>query len=106
MDAALAVMLTASLLHEAYQGQDSYGAPTFTPGISRAARVDYVARRFTTSTGQEAVSRAIAYLDWPAGMRFGLRDRYTLPDGLQPQAQRIDHWTDETGAQDHACVFF
>lgn len=98
--------LTDTLTHEAWTGQDSYGKPTFAAPVPHAARVEYVVRRFTTAAGQEKVSRAIAYLAWPAGLRFGLRDRYTLSDGEQPEVQRVDHHTDETGAQDHVSVFF
>ena len=103
MDPALLEMLTETVQHAAYTGQDSYGTPTFAAPVARPARVEYGTQRFTTAQGQERVSRALVYFAWD--FPLDLRDQVTLDDGSRPALQRIDRFKDEVGNPSHYEVY-
>jgi hypothetical protein len=104
MEAALQAMLTTTLQHQPYTGQDSYGAPSYGSLTLRPARLDWKTARFVSAQGEERISRAIAYLAWDFDL--DLRDKLVLPDGTAPALQRIDAYDDEEGEPHHYKVFF
>jgi hypothetical protein len=100
MHPTLKAMLTQTVTLEAYQGQDSYGVPTYAAAVSLAARVQYRPRRIVTAQGEERTSRARVFLDG-AGPAIDLRDRLSLPDGTRPALLTAAPVYDEVGVLDH-----
>jgi hypothetical protein len=100
MDPALKTMLTETLLHQAYLGQDAYGKPHYGSPVPRPGRLEY---RLTTGTAAQAerVSLTVAFLD--ADFDLDVRDKLTLPDGSVPAIQEVQSVADPlvSGVVDH-----
>lgn len=92
-------MLSETVYHAAYSGQDGYGQPTYAPAIARACRIEWKLRRIVTATGQERMSRARVFLDGTFTM--DLRDQLTLPDGTMPTLQLVYAPSDVDGTRHH-----
>lgn len=103
---AVADRLTASLqpdvTHEAWTGQDGYGAATYAAGVARAAIIEQKQRLHRTSNGREVVTKAKITILRPitpngaAGRTepIDVRDRFTLPDGSTGPIVDIGGFTD------------
>ena len=80
----------APITHEAWIGQDAYGAPSYAPGVLRKAVIGQDGRRFNTNAGDVVASRAVvSFVEAvePNGAEgrdepIDLRDRITLPGGI------------------------
>lgn len=103
MHAALAMLLTDTVSHATYTGQDGYGAPTYAAAVTHPCRVEYKIRRITNAQGEERVSRARLFFD--GDVVIGLRDKLVLEDETAPAIQLIYRVRDETGALDHVEVW-
>ena len=99
METAFRALLTETVTHAAYAGQDGYGTPTYGKGHSRPARVQYTIRRIVNAQGQEVLSRCKVFLDSDASLT--LKDRLTLADGTSPPLQLLSPVRDETGTLSH-----
>jgi hypothetical protein len=87
MDPALVAMLTETIAHAAYTGQDSYGKPTYGAPVNRAARIQYQVTAVTTAQGQERTSTTKIICNGNFGIT--VRDKLTLPDGTSPTIQQV-----------------
>ena len=87
-------MLTETVSHQSYVGQDAYGKPTYGPAVERPALIQY--RVTTGGQGQQAerVSTTIIYCD--ADFVLSVRDRLVLPDGSAPAIQDVYRLPDPT----------
>src|SRR5262245_31925928 len=102
MHPALVAMLTQTVTHVPYTGQDRYGKPTYGAAVQRATRIQYVVQRITTADGQERVSTTTLFFN--GDFTLNVRDKLTLPDTTSPAIQQvysaedplqpgvIDHW--------------
>ena len=101
MDPALLDMLTETVTHEPYTGQNAYGAPQYGAPVQLAARVAYRVTTLTNAQGQERTSTSVVYLN--GDVEISVRDRITLPDGSKPAIQGVYSPTDPTqpGVVDH-----
>jgi hypothetical protein len=87
MDAALAAMLTETVGHAAYTGQDSYGKPMHAGVVNRPARIQYQVTTLTNAAGQERTSTTTVYFD--GNFTLTVRDLLILPDGTRPAIQQV-----------------
>ena len=101
MDQELKTMLTETVTHQAYLGQDGYGKPQYSSGVTVPARVAYRTTTLVNAQGQERTSTTVIYLD--GDITLTLRDKITLADGSAPAIQNIYSPTDPTrpGIPDH-----
>jgi hypothetical protein len=91
----LAAMLTETVTHEAYQGQDGYGSPLYGAAALRPCRVEYRVSRIVTAQGEERTSNTRIFFD--TDFELKLRDRIVLADGTAPQMLMIYRPPDEFG---------
>lgn len=96
---ALAALLTQTVLHAPYTGQDGYGASTYGPAVSREASMQYEVRQVLTPQGEQAVSMTVLFLNGDAPV--GSRDKFTLPDGTSPAIQQLMAVNDVNGSLSH-----
>lgn len=81
--------LLAPVLHEAWTGQDEYGAPTYDEAVTLQAMVQEGTNQVRTRAGEVITTRAcISFLEPVAANGAGgrrepidPRDRFTLPSG-------------------------
>ena len=101
MDPALLDMLTETVLHAPYTGQDAYGKPTYGPAVARLASIEYRLTTGNQTQGAERVSFTIVYFD--ATFPLSVRDKLTLPNGSSPAIQEVGSKVDPTqpGVVDH-----
>ena len=101
MDPALLDMLTDTVTHQAYTGQDQFGKPTYGPAIQRPARVAYRVTTLTNAQGQERTSTSVVYTN--GDFAITVRDKIILDDGTAPAIQGIYSPTDplQPGVVDH-----
>lgn len=101
MHPALKAMLTETVGHQSYTGQDMYGKPTYGPVVNRPGRVQY--RITVGGQGPNAgrVSVTLVYFD--ADFALDVRDKLILPNGSAPAVQEVNSMTDPTipGVVDH-----
>ncbi len=80
---ALANSLTSDLqhdvVHEAYEGPNDQGAPTYGSAVQRPALVEHRQRQVRGDEGNVVMARAKVSFLHP--VRIGPLDRITLPDG-------------------------
>jgi hypothetical protein len=103
MDPALAALLTDTISHATYTGQDSYGTPTWATPVSHPARIEWRVRRMMTAQGEERISTVRVFLEGTVVVEP--RDKLVLSDGTAPAIQRVTRLTDETGAWHHTEVY-
>jgi hypothetical protein len=84
---ALAALLTQTVLHAPYTGQDGYGASTYGPAVTREASIQYDLRQVPTPQGEQARSMTLVFLN--GDQPVGARDKLTLPDGTSPAIQQL-----------------
>jgi hypothetical protein len=94
MDPALKTMLTETVTHQAYLGQDGYGMPQYGSPVTVPARVAYRVTTLANAQGQERTSTTVVYMD--GDIILTLRDKITLADGSAPAIQNIYSPTDPT----------
>ena len=94
MDPALLDMLTETVLHQAYVGQNQYGQPQYGAPIARPARIAYRVTTLTNAQGQERTSTTVVYTE--GDFVITVRDKITLPDATAPAIQAIYSPTDPT----------
>lgn len=101
MDPALKAMLTETVSHQAFTGQDQYGKPTYSAPVQRPARVAYRVTTLTNAQGQERTSTTVIYCD--GDFDVSVKDRIVLADGTAPAIQGIYSPIDPTqpGVIDH-----
>lgn len=101
MDPALLDMLTDTVTHEPYTGQNAYGVPQYGSPVQLPARVAYRVATLTNAQGQERTSQTTVYLN--GDVEVSVRDRLTLPDGSKPAIQNIYSPSDplNPGVPDH-----
>ena len=87
MHPAPKTMLTETVLHASYTGQDAYGKPQHGPAVARLASIEYRLTTGNPSQGAERVSFTIVYMD--ADFPLSSRDKMTLPDGTSPAIQEV-----------------
>lgn len=99
MHPALTAMLTDTFTHEAYVGQDGYGAPTYAAPVTRKGRLEIRIATVITAQGPMRVPQTRVFF----GEDFALdqRDRLTCPDGTTPRLQVVTRVTDAQGHFDH-----
>jgi hypothetical protein len=95
----LAAMLTETVSHEAYVGQDGYGAPQYDAAVLRPCRVEFKVGPVVTATGEERTSSTRIFFE--SDFTLNLRDRLVLEDGTAPQIQAIYRPRDEYGIVHH-----
>jgi hypothetical protein len=91
----LAAMLTETVTHEAYQGQDGYGSPVYSAPAPRPCRVEYRVSRIVTALGEERTSNTRIFFD--TDFTLNLRDRIVLEDTTAPQILAVYRPRDEEG---------
>lgn len=96
---ALAALLTQTVLHAPYTGQDGYGASTYGPAVTRAASIQYDVRQIPTPQGEQARSMTLVFLN--GDFALGARDKLTLPDGTSPAIQQLMAVNDVNGSLSH-----
>jgi hypothetical protein len=96
---ALAALLTQTVLHAPYTGQDGYGASTYGPAVTREASIQYDVRQIPTPQGEQARSMTLVFLNGNAPV--GARDKLTLPDGTSPAIQQLVAVMDVDGHPSH-----
>jgi hypothetical protein len=99
MHEALQRLLTDTIEHHAYLGQDSYGAPLYAPLVRRLCRLEAMVRRVVDAQGQERVSRSRCFFD--GDVTLTLRDKLLLPDGTSPPILQLASVKDVDGSVDH-----
>ena len=99
MEPALAAMLTETVSHSTYIGQDGYGTPLYTPAVIRACRVEFKVGPMVTAQGEERTSSTRIFFN--SDFTLQLRDRLLLEDGTAPQIQMIYRPRNEFGAVHH-----
>ena len=99
MDAALAALLTDTVLHAAYVGQDNYGKPQYGTPVARPARVEYSTQTLVIGATGDIVNQTLVYLN--ADFAIDERDKITLADGSSSSISQIERWTDEYGQPDY-----
>ena len=101
MDPALTTMLTETVSHAAYVGQNQYGQPQYGAPVQRAARVAYRVTTLTNAQGQERTSTTVVYTE--GNFVITVRDKIILPDATAPAIQAIYSPTDplQPGVVDH-----
>ena len=101
MHPALVGMLTETVQHAPYTGQDAYGKPTYGPAVARLASIEYRLKTQNQPQGAERVSFTIVYFD--ATFPLSSRDKLTLPDGTSPAIQEVGSKVDPDypGVTDH-----
>ncbi len=99
MDAWLRAMLTETVSHQAYLGQDGYGASQYGLAVERPCRIEAKVQPIPTAQGEERTSMTRIFFapDFP----LELRDRIVLPDETAPQIQRVTLSHDEFGVPHH-----
>lgn len=104
MEPELAAMLTETVSHEAFTGQNAYGTPTYAPAVMRPCRVEYKVGPMVTATGEERTSSTRIFFD--SDFTLQLRDKIVLEDGTAPQIQSIYRPRDEAGEIHHQEILF
>lgn len=104
MEPALAAMLTETVSHQAYTGQDGYGSPVYSPATLRPCRVEFKVGPMVTATGEERTSSTRIFFD--SDFTLNLRDRIMLEDGTAPQIQTIYRPCNEFGEVHHQEILF
>jgi hypothetical protein len=101
MDPALQTMLTQTVSHQPYTGQDVYGKPTYGAVVEHPALIEY--RITTGGQGQQAERVSVTVVYCEANFPLTVRDRLVLPDGTAPAIQDVQSWPDPTqpGSTDH-----
>jgi len=104
MHPALAVLLTQTVEHRAYTGQDAYGKPTYGAPVTRRCRIEYQVQTVGNQQGQERTSNTALYFDGTFAVTG--RDTLLLPDGTAPAIQQVQVWEDplQPGVIDHVKV--
>lgn len=92
MHPALRAMLTETVTHAAYAGQDHYGKPQYGAPVVRPARIQYVVTTVVNPQGQERTSTTKIVMD--GDFAISVRDRLTLADGTSPAIQQVYSPTD------------
>jgi hypothetical protein len=87
MEAVLRAMLTQTVMHSAYTGQDAYGKPTYAAAVARACRIQYEVRSVANPQGQERTSNTVIFFD--GTFPLTVRDKLVLPDGTAPALQLV-----------------
>jgi hypothetical protein len=102
MEPSLVAMLTETVTHAAYYGQDLYGKPVYSEAVQRPARIQYEVTVVNVQ-GQERTSTTTVYFngDFP----LTVRDKVILPDGQAPAIQSIASPRDMQGQIYHHKVF-
>ena len=99
MDPALKAMLTDTVSHAAYVGQNAYGQPQYTTPVTRPARIAFKVTTVTNAQGQERTSNTIIYFDGDVVVTLRIKSR---PDTTAPAIQAVYAPTDPlTGLVDH-----
>jgi hypothetical protein len=83
----LKAMLTETIEHASYAGQDQYGKPLYGGAITRPARIQYKVRTVRTAQGQERTSETQVICD--GDFDITVRDKITFPDGTSPAIQAV-----------------
>lgn len=104
MEPELAAMLTETVQHQAYTGQNGYGAPTYGPAVLRACRVEFKVQPVRTGQGEEYTSDTHIFFD--VDFTLQLRDKVLLEDGTAPQIQAVHQYKDEFGTRHHQVAYF
>lgn len=104
MEPELAAMLTETVSHASYTGQDGYGAPVYGPAGVRACRVEFKVAPMVTAQGEERTSQTRIFFD--TDFELKLRDRLVLEDGTAPQIQAVYRPRDEFGVVHHQEALF
>ena len=101
MHPALVAMLTDTIQHSVYSGQDAYGKPTYASPVARKARIQYEVTTVTNQQGQERTSTTVLYMD--GTFPLSVRDKLVLSDGSAPAIQLVYAPTDpeNPGVIDH-----
>lgn len=99
MDPELAALLTDTVQHAPYQGQDGYGMPLYGTPVNRPAQVEYRTEMGLAGGTREIVSETLVYLN--ATFAIDERDRIVLEDGSAPGISAIERWKDELGQPDY-----
>lgn len=97
-------MLTETVQHQSYTGQNGYGAPTYGPAVPRPCRVEFKVAPLVTAQGAERTSNTRIFFD--ADFTLQLRDRIVMEDGTAPQIQAIYRPKDEWGNLHHQEALF
>jgi hypothetical protein len=100
----LAAMLTETVSHEAFAGQDGYGSPQYEAAVLRSCRVEFKVGPVVTATGEERTSSTRIFFD--SDFTLNLRDRIVLEDGTAPQIQAVYKPRDEFGTIHHQEILF
>lgn len=98
----LVALLTDTVQHAAYQGQDGYGAPTYGTPVARPVRVEYATQTLVVGVTGDLVNQAYLYFNWDFSLDE--RDQLTLETGESPRISKIERWKDEHGQQDYLRV--
>jgi hypothetical protein len=104
MEPELAAMLTETVSHEAYIGQNGYGTPQYEAAVTRPCRVEFKVGPMVTATGEERTSSTRIFFD--SDFTLNLRDRIVLEDNTAPQIQSIYRPRDEFGNVHHQEALF
>jgi hypothetical protein len=101
MHPALAAMLTQTVQHSAYTGQDPFGKPLYGSAVARACRIEYQIAVTPNQQGQGRVSNTVVYFD--GTFPLTVRDKLLLSDGTAPAIQQVQVWEDplQPGVVDH-----
>jgi hypothetical protein len=100
----LAAMLTETVQHSAYTGQDGYGSPVYSAPVDRPCRVEFRVGPMVTATGEERTSSTRIFFD--SDFTLNLRDKIQLEDGTSPQIQALYKPRDESGNVHHQEILF
>jgi hypothetical protein len=87
VEAALKAMLTETIEHASYTGQDAYGKPQYGGPVTRPARIQYQTTTVANAQGQERTSTTKVYCD--GDFEITVRDKITFPDGTSPAIQAV-----------------
>lgn len=96
MEADLRQLLTQTVTLEPWTGYDGYSQPVYGVGVARKCRIVNKTRMVRDAQGQERVSTTTIYLD--DDYNTSVRDRVTLPGGVQPILLTVERYPDESGA--------
>jgi hypothetical protein len=87
MHPALAAMLTQTVQHSPYTGQDNYGKPTYGSAVPRRCLIEYHITVAQNQPGQGRTSNTVLYFD--GTFPLTVRDKLVLPDTTAPAIQQV-----------------
>lgn len=96
-------MLHETVLIAAYEGQDSYGRPTYGPAIPSAAYIELHFQTQLATTGAQLMHETVLWL--PPEAVIDERSQLTLPDGRVVPIEGLKPVKDEYGVLDHVQVY-